>query len=183
MKDEVGQNPRINQATIFASHIHAGQLRKYTGAPYVLHLWGVYWRVREYRGSIDQQITAWLHDAIEDTETTAEEIETMFGPVVRGLVVELTDVYTTGAYPTWNRAKRKAAETKRKTTISDEACLVKLADIYDNFTSFEVDDPDMAKTTAGEIGPFLDDCRDRRNLGLAGNALRELVILKVERFR
>ena len=75
----------------FASQRHAGQVRKGTDLPYIVHPEGVANILRRYYpGRADLEAAGWLHDTIEDTGTTADEIEARFGPDVRRLVEAVT---------------------------------------------------------------------------------------------
>jgi len=78
----------IIRAAEFAQKAHAGQTRKYSGAPYITHTTRV-----AARAFPDPLMTAvaLLHDVIEDTTVTADEIEEEFGSEVRDLVVGLTN--------------------------------------------------------------------------------------------
>jgi (p)ppGpp synthase/HD superfamily hydrolase len=74
-----------------------------------------------------------LHDTVEDTETTIEEIEQRFGARVRELVAALTD---DKSLP---RAERKALVLEHLKTADDSTKLVKLADLSSNIASFPSD--------------------------------------------
>ncbi|GIY53915.1 guanosine-3',5'-bis(diphosphate) 3'-pyrophosphohydrolase MESH1, partial [Caerostris extrusa] len=65
---------------------------------------------------------ALLHDTVEDTDTTFEEIEKVFSPTVRSIVEEVTDDKTLPS------ATRKQLQIEHASKISQEAKLVKLAD-------------------------------------------------------
>jgi guanosine-3',5'-bis(diphosphate) 3'-pyrophosphohydrolase len=65
---------------------------------------------------------ALLHDTIEDTDTTAEELISKFGPEIAGIVLEVTD---DKALP---KQERKRLQIEHAGTLSDKAKLVKLAD-------------------------------------------------------
>ena len=67
------------------------------------------------------------------------------GSTVAGLVLELTDVYTSAAYPQLNRAARKALECERLATVSAKAKLIKRMDIADNTKTIVACDPKFAK--------------------------------------
>ena len=128
---------RIENAIIYATRAHEGQMRKDGVTPYIIHPLGVAESVRRAGGSEDQYIAALLHDVIEDCNVTAAEIVTYFGQTVADLVVELTNVYTKEAYPHLNRATRKQLEDERIATISDKAKLVKVCDIAYNINDLQ----------------------------------------------
>jgi (p)ppGpp synthase/HD superfamily hydrolase len=138
-------SPLLEKALAFATVKHAGQLRKYTGDPYIVHPIAVAETVAATGGDEAAIAAAYLHDTLEDTATTYEELVTEFGVEVASLVFELTDVYTSKAYPHLNRKARVALEVKRLAGISDRAKLVKLADIANNTSTIEEHDPKFAK--------------------------------------
>ena len=69
---------------------------------------------------------ALLHDTVEDTDTTAAELEERFGPLISGIVMEVTDDKTLG------KAERKRLQVEHAAHISRQAKLVKLADKISN---------------------------------------------------
>lgn len=78
----------------FASEKHATQIRKNSaGTPYINHPIEVAEHLASVGGVTDEAvlIAALLHDTIEDTETTQDEIRDAFGEEVLGLVMECTD--------------------------------------------------------------------------------------------
>jgi GTP diphosphokinase / guanosine-3',5'-bis(diphosphate) 3'-diphosphatase len=80
------------EALRYATKAHAGQFRS-DGSPYVKHPERVAEFVRKFKKSknLDALISAaFLHDTIEDTDTTHEDLEKMFGGLVASLVKELT---------------------------------------------------------------------------------------------
>ncbi len=88
---------RIEQAIRAASILHQGQVRKGL-APYpsVSHLFAVSTIVADYTNDENLIIAALLHDVLEDTDYTADELEKDFGERVRTIVVgvsELTDIH------------------------------------------------------------------------------------------
>lgn len=68
----------------FAIASHANQY--YGRHPYSSHLEQVYLLARDHGLSIDEQVAAWGHDLIEDTDVTREDIEHQFGPRVATLI-------------------------------------------------------------------------------------------------
>jgi (p)ppGpp synthase/HD superfamily hydrolase len=128
-------------AVFFALRAHAmvvnefgslGQRHKYSGTPYENHLLEVANLVQTHGGDPGQIAAAWLHDVVEDTPVTINEIEPAFGSDVASLVLELTDVFTKAAFPELNRAARKQLEAERLWKISARAQTIKFADFVSN---------------------------------------------------
>ncbi|WP_321952036.1 HD domain-containing protein [Paraburkholderia bannensis] len=113
------------QAAAFAAEKHRNQRRKDAHAsPYINHPIALA-NVLSNEGDVNDQvvlIAALLHDTIEDTETTAAEIETQFGLEVAQIVQEVTD---DKRLP---KAERKRLQIEHAAHISAQAKLVKLAD-------------------------------------------------------
>ena len=130
----------VEDATLFAIEKHAGQARKYTHEPYVVHPIRVAAMLPPstptvYAGAV-------LHDVIEDCGVTKEELEKRFGPYVASLVVELTSP-SKGMKE--NRAVRKEIDRQFLATVSPAAKLIKVADLLDNTPSIVKYDPGFAK--------------------------------------
>ena len=98
---------RLSDAAAHALAIHADQVRKGAGTPYVAHLLGVASLVLEHGGDEDQAVAGLLHDAIEDVGVEQEAIiRQRFGPRVAAIVRACTDADTTPK-PPW-RARKEA---------------------------------------------------------------------------
>lgn len=97
---------RFEQALAYAFQLHARQLRKGSGIPYIAHLLGVTSLVLEDGGSEDEAIAALLHDAVEDQGgmETLEEIRRRFGDTVADIVAGCTDAFETPK-PPWEQRK------------------------------------------------------------------------------
>ena len=83
----------ILKAIEFATKKHEGQSRKGSGEPYIVHPIMVSYILAQYKQSknIEELVcAALLHDTLEDTETTFDEIVNEFTPLVASLVMELT---------------------------------------------------------------------------------------------
>jgi (p)ppGpp synthase/HD superfamily hydrolase len=109
------------QAREFAIKAHGDQ--KYGDQPYSVHLDAVAALAAPYGN--DAVVVAYLHDAVEDTPTTPQQIETEFGAKVAACVALLTDE------PGANRKERKAKTYAKLATVSGEtelALIVKAAD-------------------------------------------------------
>lgn len=74
----MGTSRKFATALSYAARVHANQVRKVSGEPYIAHLMHVSALVMESGGSETQAIAALLHDAVED-----QPIETLNGPVSR----------------------------------------------------------------------------------------------------
>jgi GTP diphosphokinase / guanosine-3',5'-bis(diphosphate) 3'-diphosphatase len=114
----------VIRAIEFAAQKHRMQRRKDSDAsPYINHPIAVM-RLLTECGFVDPVVlaSAALHDTIEDTETTEEELRTIFGGKVTGIVVEMTDDKTLPV------EVRKQKQIENAPHLSREAALVKLAD-------------------------------------------------------
>ncbi len=99
---------RFSQALVVAVELHAAQLRKVSGVPYVAHLLGVASIALEHGASEDEAIAALLHDAVEDQGGAAmrDEIRRRFGENVADIVDGCTDADTVPK-PPWRPRKEK----------------------------------------------------------------------------
>lgn len=114
-------------------HTEVGQRRKYQDAPYIVHPIAVMRHLMlNYDVTNEQLVAAVLHDTVEDTKTTFDEIESNFGGGVRDLVYWLTDV----AVPSdGNRATRMGINRSHSALAPSEAQTIKAADSIDNLKS------------------------------------------------
>ncbi|BBG31073.1 HD domain-containing protein [Zymobacter palmae] len=121
----------IERARTFATAAHAAidQRRKYTDDPYIVHPQRVAERVASVPHTPDMIAAAWLHDVVEDTAVTIEEIQREFGDDVAVLVAGLTDV---SRLEDGNRKVRKAIDHAHSAQQSPACKTVKLADLIDN---------------------------------------------------
>ncbi|QEM81684.1 HD domain-containing protein [Halomonas binhaiensis] len=132
-----------------AAHQAVGQQRKYTGEPYWHHPAAVAELVVQVAGVSEEMIAAaYLHDVVEDTSVTHDDIMFEFGVVISGYVLELTDHYVDPELG--NRAHRKALERERLARISSQAQTIKYADLIDNTRSIVDRDPGFAKIYMAE---------------------------------
>ena len=148
-----------DKARIYATSAHAavGQKRKYTNEPYINHPAAVVQIVSTVPHTDEMIAAAWLHDVVEDTQVTIEDIAAEFGPVVASLVGDLTDV---SPPEDGNRAARKAIDREHSAKASPQAKTIKLADLIDNTRSIVQHDPEFAKVYLAEkalLLPFLNE--------------------------
>ena len=126
---------RYVAALRFAAARHHGQLVPGSELPYIVHVTSVAAEVLaaiagDPVGDPDLAVTcALLHDTIEDTNTTADELRVAFGEVITSVVLEVTDDKSL------DRAERKRRQVEHAHELSERAKLVKLADkicnVYD----------------------------------------------------
>lgn len=113
------------RAVAFAAQKHRDQRRKDAEAsPYINHPVDVAALLAEMGGVADAVtlMAAVLHDTLEDTETTPEELAATFDAAIRDLVLEVTD---DKRLP---KAERKALQAAGASRLSDRAKLIRIAD-------------------------------------------------------
>lgn len=125
----------------FARDAHGEQTRKYTGLPYVTHTEAVADTVARHGGTEAMVIAALLHDTVEDTHITFEDIRVEFGEEVMDLVYYLSDV---SQPEDGNRAARKALDRAHIASGPRDAQIIKAADMIDNTASIVEHDPRFA---------------------------------------
>lgn len=135
----------------FAFEKHKGQKRKYIGNPYTDHLAevaGIYaagWG--HYRKCI---AICWLHDVIEDTDCTYDEIHIRFDRTVADGVFTLSDLEK------GNRETRKRLSRERLARAPAYIQDIKVCDLISNTSSIVGHDPDFAKVYLKEKEMLLD---------------------------
>lgn len=134
-----------------AADWHAGQTRRYTGAPYIIHPLSVAALVEAAEGPVE---VALLHDVMEDCGVSLGHLREFVGWDIAEMVEYLTNPFTKTACPGLNRAQRnrmarerwaRFSPTRGEGRIEDtwkfrDASLVKLADLLDNATSIKAHD-------------------------------------------
>ncbi len=121
-------SPKFEQALVYATRIHGGQMRKKTRIPYIGHLLGVTAIALEYGANETEAIAALLHDAVEDCGGAERqwEIEKKFGKEVGEIVAGCTDTDQT-TKPPWRARKenyiahlKTASASTRLVSASDK---------------------------------------------------------------
>ena len=144
----------VDKARAFAirAHCRIDQRRKYTRQPYDVHLRAVARIVASVTRDPEMIAAAWLHDTVEDTPVTLQQIRTAFGDRVALLVEELTDV---SRPDDGNRETRKALDRHHLASASARAQTIKLADLIDNCQDICRHDPGFAKIYTKEAAALL----------------------------
>ncbi len=140
----------LNRAYVFAMKAHGTQKRA-SGDPYFSHPVEVAYKLTQYKLDTSSIVTALLHDTVEDTEVTLDDIEASFGKEIRGLVDGVTKL---------SRLEGKSenlsqAENFRKLLIAMSedlrVLLVKLADRMHNMETLKfIKNPEKRQRIARE---------------------------------
>lgn len=129
----------MDAAIAFAIKKHEGQVRKFSGLPYVVHPINVARRVAQLGGTNAQIVAAYLHDVLEDTDATEDELRTEFGNEVTDLVLEVTnDKVMMEKMGKTDYLVAKTAE------MSPEAYMIKVLDREDNVRDLDKASPEFA---------------------------------------
>ena len=132
----------ISEAALLAAQRHSGMARKGRGnEPYVNHLAEVANLVGEASGGADAELVAagWLHDIVEDTDTTREELADRFSVRVAALVAEVSDDM---GLPKDERRRLQVVGAPHK---SPDAKLIKIADKISNIRGRIAPEPGEAE--------------------------------------
>ncbi len=116
----------IKEAAEFAAKAHGDALRKGSGIPYIYHPMEVALEVSLMTSDEDVIAAAYLHDVLEDTPVTAEELGAVFGDRILGLVLEMSEDKS----KSWEERKRAAIEHTK--TAPREVKMLMLADKFCN---------------------------------------------------
>ncbi|MBI5511477.1 MAG: bifunctional (p)ppGpp synthetase/guanosine-3',5'-bis(diphosphate) 3'-pyrophosphohydrolase [Deltaproteobacteria bacterium] len=121
----------IRRAYMYSAKVHAGQIRK-SGEPYLVHPLEVAFLLTQLRLDEASVATGLLHDTVEDTLTTLDDVKTMFGPEVALLVDGVTKL----SQIRFDTDEHKQAENFRKMLVAMakdiRVIMVKLADRLHN---------------------------------------------------
>jgi guanosine-3',5'-bis(diphosphate) 3'-pyrophosphohydrolase len=128
----------VSEAAELAARRHNGMARKGRGSePYINHLAEVANLLSAATEGADAELVAagWLHDTIEDTETTRDELSQKFSERVASLVVECTDDMSLP------KAERRQLQVVNASHKSPSARLIKIADKISNIDARILPDP------------------------------------------
>ena len=98
----------MERAFALANHWHTGHKRKNSEIPYISHLMAVSALVLEYGGTLTQASAALLHDVIEDTDCTIDEVIDLVGDEVAQIVLACTHEPSEDKTPEgWKKRKQQ----------------------------------------------------------------------------
>lgn len=120
------QTMLLIRAINFAAEKHAGQTRSGSDTPYINHPLRVMEIVSHSDSNESTLIAAVLHDVVEDTETTYEELREFLPEYIVSTIIELTDP------PGLPKAERRGLQVKRLRNGSTTAKQIKIADKISN---------------------------------------------------
>ncbi len=120
----------LEKADQLAERAHTGQTRKESAVPYITHPRAVAAKLKEHGFKDEVLAAALVHDVVEDTLVTLEEVRHELGEEVAALVEPVTHDDTL----TWEEKKQKYIDTVR--TASDEVKAISVADKIHNAESF-----------------------------------------------
>ena len=139
----------IARAYDFSAAVHKGQKRA-SGEPYLIHPVEVAGVIAELKLDVPSVATALLHDTVEDTLTTLEEIDAKFGAEIAALVDGVTKI----SQISFTSREEKQAENFRKMLVAMardiRVILVKLADRTHNMRTLESLSPERQHDIAQE---------------------------------
>ena len=165
----------IKKAYTFADNAHQGQLRS-SGEPYMIHPADVSQTLADLRLDIPSIVTGLLHDTVEDTHATLEQIEKEFGKDI----AELVDGVTKLSQITFKTSEEKQAENFRKMIMAMakdiRVILVKLADRLNNMRTLEHLAPHKQKIIAQETLDIYAPIANRLGIGWIKVELEDLCL-------
>jgi GTP diphosphokinase / guanosine-3',5'-bis(diphosphate) 3'-diphosphatase len=142
-------NSLICKSFQFANSLHEGQFRK-SGEPYIAHPVAVAGLLRDLGGDSEMIASGFLHDVVEDTDITADEIEVLFGANVRQLVEAVTKL---SKFNFSSKTERQAENFRRMFVAMAQdirVIVVKLADRLHNMRTLEFLSPEKQLLIAEE---------------------------------
>lgn len=168
----------LASAIDYAAEKHAGQKRK-SGEPYINHPLAVAGILIEWGMDIDTVVAGVLHDTVEDTDATLDELESLFGRDVAFLVDGVTKVSQA-------RAGMRSLDsylphtkdnlTKLMIAVGEDVrvIIIKLADRLHNMRTLQFMSPEKQKKIARETIEVFAPLADRLNMGRVRVQLEEL---------
>ena len=129
----------LDRAIIFAVRAHSGTERRGKGYPYIVHPLEAVEIVATMTADQELLAAAALHDTVEDTDVTVEQIRAEFGDRIAALVAEESDQFEAGVSEEDSWHARKRAAIDRLATASRDAKIVALGDKLSNMRAIARD--------------------------------------------
>lgn len=184
MSEKSKETERVSRAVELATKAHEGQLRR-TGEPYIIHPLAVKKILEEWGMDEDTIVAGILHDTVEDTDVTLEQIKGEFGEPVAQLVDGVTKLGK--IRKNMNDLDTYLPETRDNflrlmiATGNDiRVLIIKLADRLHNARTLSALPPDKQKKIATETLEIFAPLADRLNMGRARVELADLAFSYVD---
>jgi GTP pyrophosphokinase len=165
----------IRHAYVFAANRHQGQIRR-SGEPYLTHPLTVAWILADMELDEETVAAGLLHDILEDTPTTADELQSAFGPEIVRLVVALTKMADFESSYTSREATE--AENFRRLLLASmddvRVILIKLADRLHNMRTLGFLRRERQVAIARETLDIFAPIANRLGIGSIKNEMEDL---------
>ena len=129
----------LDRAIIFAVRAHSGTERRGKGYPYIVHPMEAMEIVATMTANQELLAAAALHDTVEDTDVTVEQLRAEFGERIASLVADESDVMPEGMTEEASWHQRKQAAIDRLSKASHDAKMVALGDKLSNMRAIARD--------------------------------------------
>ena len=129
----------LDRAIVFAVRAHAGTERRGKGFPYIVHPMEAVAIVATMTSDQELLAAAALHDTVEDTDVTVEQIRAEFGERIASLVASESDTFQAGVSEEDSWHARKQAAIDRLSRASHDAKIVALGDKLSNMRAIARD--------------------------------------------
>jgi myo-inositol-1(or 4)-monophosphatase len=129
----------LDRAIMFAVRAHAGTERRGKGFPYIVHPMEAMEIVATMTSDQELLAAAALHDTVEDTDITVEQIRAEFGDRIASLVASESDNFEEGVSEEDSWHARKQAAIDRLSSASQDAKIVALGDKLSNMRAIARD--------------------------------------------
>ena len=165
----MSNSPKIQQAVKLATKAHEGQLRK-TGEPYIIHPLAVQKILQEWNMDEDSIVAGILHDVVEDTDVTIEQVEEQFGKDVAFLVNGVTKLgKARSGMDNLDEYLPETSDNLLKLLIATgqdiRVLIIKLADRLHNLRTLSALPPDRQQKIARESLEVFAPLADRLQMG------------------
>ncbi len=129
----------LDRAILFAVRAHAGTERRGKGFPYIVHPMEAMEIVATMTADQELLAAAALHDTVEDTDVTVEQLRAEFGDRIAGLVAAESDAFVEGVSEEDSWHARKQAAIDRLARAPHDAKMVALGDKLSNMRAIARD--------------------------------------------
>ena len=169
----------IAHAAAWAAEKHEGQYRKGSGAPYIVHPKGVF-KLLKSVGIKDKTLllASWLHDTIEDTKTTYNDIKNEFSKEVADVVKQLTS-----DSKEIDRLGKPKYLFDKMVKMTDNGLVIKLADRLHNLNDITTMNKKLADKNWDQTWYIIDHLRSKRKLNSTHKKLIRKIIKQLTLYK